>query len=306
MFENGHTELPSPMPLVHRLVELCADKATKRRDVLSILAMDAARSAELLRAANMAPAGQPGQVASLSGAAEILNFASIRTVALSFHLAELSQRWSRLGLDLNRHWQGNLLRACLARQIVVGSPLFTAEAAEPAYIVGLLQDFAVPIVADAVGPEYAGFVQGIGLYTTAARAEKERTAAGIDHAAAAAELLRAWNVPEPLPQILEVHHQEPDFDRAEEAPEAFRHIAWFVGLIQFNDDQQTASVDDQLREFAKVAFELSEKRLSHTFYRAIEDYLSLRPFITEALPDGTDAQTLLTRAQQLALGDQSA
>ncbi len=107
--------VPTPPNTAVRLIELCQNRNAAIREIEEVVSTDTALPTKFWKVANPAFCGQRCEVATLSRAAIVLGVGHVKVVALGFHLAKLTRVWRELPIDLGIFWQGNLLRACLAR-----------------------------------------------------------------------------------------------------------------------------------------------------------------------------------------------
>lgn len=294
-------ELPTPPQTALRLIQLCNNPDVGVRELCEVVSLDAALSAKLLRAASSAYYGQQYEVSTLERAAVVLGFDHVKVVALGFHLVGLAQQCDEKVLDLRAVWQGNVLRACLARQLARCSEVSVAQCGGEAFLVGLLQDFAVPMVARVIGEAYADRLGQGGLYTTHDLLALEDEVAGSNHAHLAGRIFDLWRLPPLLTFAITNHHVTPPEAIPTDKAMALWQLAYWVGAIPFNEDHQTAPVAEGLRRLALAAFALDADGLGKAFYLAMEEYESLRTIFDAALPRDVDGAAILERARDLLL-----
>ncbi len=292
-------ELPTLPQIAHRLVELCGCPNADIDAVVEAVSLDAALSAAFIRTANSAYYGQQYTVNTLRRAAIVLGSKYVKTAALGFHLAEASSQWKDVPVDLPALWHGNLLRGCLARSIAFYSTCPNLGDPGEAFLVGLLQDLAVPVVGRCIGPAYADCLGAGGLYTTEELAAVERSEAVEDHASLAGWLCEQWQFPPAISCAIGHHHLRPHDVAPSDASHALWQIAYWVGAIPFHEDHRTAPVRPSLQSLAIAAFDLDTAKLSEAFASAIDDYERLRPVFGRVLPPDADGTSLLRRAERL-------
>ncbi len=292
-------ELPSPPHTALRLIQLCADPRASTEQIVAAVSPDAALSAKFMRVANAPYYGQQYEVTTLPRAAIVMGADQMKVVALGFHLAEVSRQCRDLPIDLRPTWQGNLLRACLARRLAMHALPMPARHPGEAFLVGLLQDFAIPIAAKAVGEAYGSFVEQGGLYSTNRTLQSEETVIGTNHAHLAGRLLDAWRLHPMLSFAIVNHHVRPASMPATDKAMALWQIAYWVGAIPFRDDGATAPVARELRDLAYGAFGLRPERLAEAFYGAIDEYEASAPLFDGVLPPDVDGAYLIQQARDL-------
>lgn len=293
-------QLPSLPQAAMRVVELCSRTDSDLSELINAVKIDGPLSSRLIRVANSAYYGQQYTVETLRKAAFILGLSYTKVVALGFHLAEASESWGTCPIDLRPLWQGNLLRACLGRQICDRAELLSLERRDQAFLVGLLQDLAVPLMAREAGSVYAEQMAG-GACTTASLAAWERDTLGADHAGMVGRLTTEWRFPPQLSFSLRNHHLVPPegLDTGEMA--ILWRVAWWVGMIPFTAETTSVKVDPRLCDRARQDFGLDADTLREAFTAAIEQFESLRPVFDPVLPSGNDAASLMRQARHLIL-----
>ena len=292
-------ELPTAPATALRLIHLCDDSKTDIKEIVQAISLDVALSAKLLQLANSAHFSQQYRVATLARAVTVLGRQYVKVVALSFHLAETSKQCTDLPIDLTLMWQAGVLRACLANQIARHTCVPAAQSKEHAFLIGILQDFALPFMASAVGPAYADMVEQGGMYTSTRTLAAEEDACETNHAIVAGRLFDLWRFPPLLTFAITNHHVTPQSVTPTDRALALWQIAYWVGAIPFSPQQPSASVNKELRSFAYAAFGLDNDSLGQTFYEAMDQYESLRPIFDGVLPKSTDAKAIMHNARAL-------
>jgi HD-like signal output (HDOD) protein len=295
-------ELPTLPQVAVRLIELCNQRDTDLADLVEAISLDAALSARLLKLANSSYYGQQHRVDTLRRAACVIGLDYVKHVALGFTLAEVSSQWRGCPINLGILWQGNLLRACLARQIAVRSEILVDDCREQAMLIGLLQDLAVPVIAMEFGRDYERLIPEGGLYTSEGLAALERERLKLDHSELAGQLCEKWQLPREICEAVRKHHERPKFFRLPEVDNALWQIAFWVGAVPFNPDASTARIAGELRYRAISAFGMDTGKLARTFTTAIEEFDRLRPMFNRSLPEGLNGADLMRQAQALISG----
>lgn len=294
-------ELPTAPQTAVRLIELCGDPNTDLNEVVNMIQLDGALAAKFLRVANSAYYCQQYEITTLRRAAVVLGLEHVKVMALSFQLADTASQWKDVPFDLQTHWQGNLLRASLARQIAINATIVPAKCPEEAFLVGLLQDFVLPIIGKLVGDRFESIVPAGGLFTTPEMVEQEDDLAETNHAHLVGRVFDHWHFPPLLTFAVTNHHVKPQHEPAEDKAMALWQIAYWVGAIRFNDDQQSAPIAADLRGLALEAFGIDPQNLGVAFYRAVEDYERLSEFFRDVLPANQSGGDILAKARELIL-----
>jgi diguanylate cyclase (GGDEF)-like protein len=183
--------LPTMPGVAMRIVELCRSEDVSLSEVADVLKQDPALSARILRYANGSAVGVRGSVTSVQRASVLLGALTVQTLALSFSLTTSLQATRVGGFDHRRYWRRSLF--CAASAQAVAAQLGMPQP-EVLFIVGLLQDVGMLVLAHTLGAEYTRVVDDAGpVHEDLVAAEQ--AALGFDHAAVTAMLAEDWNLP---------------------------------------------------------------------------------------------------------------
>jgi putative nucleotidyltransferase with HDIG domain len=174
-------------------------------DLAEILQSDATLASQVLRAANSAVYGLPRQVRSIDEAIFRIGFKEVWSISSALKARELfrtqNQPWSAFNAKL---WDHTLLTAALARVLVTRCKL---DRADELFTAALLHDIGKAVLYQ-VTPDYAVLCQNASM-TGHELSQLENDFFGTNHAKLGAELLRHWNLPETLADLVAKHHDEP-------------------------------------------------------------------------------------------------
>jgi putative nucleotidyltransferase with HDIG domain len=206
-----------------RLMQIMVDPDHELVDVVALVKLDSVLTARLLRIVNSPVFGMLQAVSSVDRAVAYLGERMIVSVALADSISKMMNQplkgyESRQG-DL---WRHDLFTALAARQVS-----YCAKGGiegDLAYTGGLLHDIGKAIM--------SGFLEGTADQATksidsgksADYLAAEQEILGLDHAEVGYELALAWQLPEPLPQLIRHHHQPGMVD------EKYRPVAYAVHL----------------------------------------------------------------------------
>ncbi len=108
------------------------------------------------------------------------------------------------GIDLVRFWTTSAQRAAQARHL---AQCLHPETEFEAFTAALLQDMAVPVMANALGADYCDLYNRWGDGAEAPLQELEFDAFDTDHAVVGATMAEKWGLPEMLITAIADHHQ---------------------------------------------------------------------------------------------------
>jgi putative nucleotidyltransferase with HDIG domain len=193
-----------PFPSVaHRILALVGAEDVNFPELEKVLKMDPSFSAELLRFANSALFGTPGEVTSINDAILRVGTDRIKTMAIMVAMSRLVRSSARLPA-LRKVWIHSLVTAVIAEE----AARIARFDRDFAYTTGLLHNLGILGMMSAYPTEYSRILEvsddvGFDLLQT------ERDLFEIDHCAAGAYLARDWDFPYELSAAIANHHDEP-------------------------------------------------------------------------------------------------
>jgi len=205
-------------------------------DVVRVVEGDVGIATDLLRVANAPASGLAQRCTSVRHAASLLGMKRVvEVVAAAAALAFVEESVG----DFPALAAHAVAVAGVARAL---API-TGIPEDEAFTVGLLHDVGVLLLLQAEDPFYDGLLEmDSGEEPTV---EDERAVMGFDHPALGGAVARKWNLPSPLPEVIELHH---DWAGATKAGGA---VCAMVALIRAADrlvamlrDAKTPSLDD--------------------------------------------------------------
>lgn len=188
---------------VQRLLALTADPDFRLADVVRTLEGDASLASRVLRLVNSAAYSLRVRCTSISHAVTLLGARAIGEVAMATAVLDLFQEQMGPSAAVREHSAvvAGLARFLAVRLRVPPEDVFTA---------GLLHDIGKLLMLQVEDEEVpAGYlellVEAGNRRDTAHLLERERY--GYDHAVLGGHVLRAWDIPEPVPTVVAWHHQ---------------------------------------------------------------------------------------------------
>ena len=196
------TDLPSPIGIASRLIELCQDPDVAMMDVVNTVGCDPAISSKLLRMANSPLYARKRKTENLRQAIALFGLNGTLTMALGFSLVQSTKTSSSNGLDHDRFWKRALATAVCSQ--VLGMYL-SVEGKEELFLAGLLQDIGILVLDRVESDLYQSLENNYPPHEDIFEMEKE--VLGADHAEVGAWLLKHWNLPKNLVAITAGSHQ---------------------------------------------------------------------------------------------------
>ncbi len=196
----GDYQLPSfSAAAVSTLSLLRSD--TDMSKIVERLMADPGLTVRILRTVNSAAFGLRHEFTNLEHAANLLGRSRIELLVLT---AAVSDSLPSPGsIDTDGFWKTSARRACLARHLA--RSLHPSQETE-VFIAALLQDMAVPVLAESFPDRYAALYERSMIDDSSKLQEMEQEAFGYDHAQVGAMMAETWDLPEPLVTAIADHH----------------------------------------------------------------------------------------------------
>jgi len=181
-----------------RLLEILGNPNVTLGELSRAIEVDSSLAARVLRVVNSSAYGLRVRVRKISVAVALLGLKRLNEIATAAAVLDWFEQDSQRVPEIFRH---SSAAASLARHIAVRAGLPPEEM----YTCGLLHDYGKLIMMQADGEAYARLL-GASADDDEVCA-RERAAHGYDHAILGARMLAEWNLPEPLPSVISLHHQ---------------------------------------------------------------------------------------------------
>lgn len=197
--------LPSPVGVVMRILELGEDPDAGISDVSQVLTADPALSARLIRMANSPLYARQRRTGNLRQAIKLFGVEGTITLALSFSLVTVLRRDEKGAFDYRLFWRRSFAAAVCAQ---VMADRFGQRNREELFLAALLQDLGMMTLARVKPELYVGLEERQWRHEYVL--EREREVLGTDHAILGAMLLQQWNFPEKLQRLVGSSHDADD------------------------------------------------------------------------------------------------
>lgn len=215
-FLNRLAENPPKLPYEPTLLpklfkNLSDDSRMSMSELAGLVERSQGLAAKVLSVANSACYGLQGQVASLTRAVQVLGLLEMRSLVLFFSVSGAIPRSSLpRAFPSQELWEHQIRTALTGRQIALLvaanlQPGDSAPDADSVYTAGLLHDLGKVVLA-ARQPEAWAAITEMSNAQNCDFATAEDQYWGIDHGTIAAILLKAWDLPDLLTQMISWHH----------------------------------------------------------------------------------------------------
>lgn len=218
--------LPTLSPVASRLITVTAKEDTTISDIAELVSKDISLSAKILKVVNSAFYSFPQSIVTIHQAASILGTNAVRSLVLSFSFLQPS-RSDEGNFDYARFWEQSLTEAVAARRLMAA---IDKDAAEEAFVAGLLQNLGVLILARAFPDQYRQVEQVIEKEGSN-RCQVENDLIGADHAYIGSEVTRSWGFPDALVLPLRYHADPAACDGRDASIQRLCQVVYLSGLI---------------------------------------------------------------------------
>ncbi len=212
--------LPVIPQVMQRFSELTSNPDVPVSDVARLISSDGTLTSMLLKFANSAAVGTPGQVKSVQHAITLLGLRRLKTAVLSLSFQQAFNSAKSRHLCMKQFGLDNAERAafsrCVARHLRCDADVVP--------LASLLQDVLLPVLTEIWHSEYEQPREELECLV-----DFERKIFGWDHALMAAALMERWNFPAELIVCVAKHH---DFDAAFRAPGGSSEVADDIAAVQ--------------------------------------------------------------------------
>ncbi|MBX3402750.1 MAG: HDOD domain-containing protein [Phycisphaeraceae bacterium] len=276
-----------------RVMELAQDAGSQLKDWAAAVQTDWALTGRLLRLANSAYYAQRAPVTRLERALVLLGTERTKAVCLGFYLSRAA---ALPGVNqLSREvWGQSVFRASLATAIARAQcPALSAEA----FVVGLMLDCAVPVMARMLGEDYVRLVRACPSPAKLFATELDRLE--FTHTDVAATLARRWKLPTVLARPIAWHHAPPTVAVRVDNVARMQRIAYYVGAVQLNAEGLPI-VHAPLQTTAEKLFGIESSAVGRIVADAANDYRGALEVFSH-LGDRVDHLDAITDSVQVQL-----
>ena len=262
----GEFELPGFSGAVMRTLQLLRNPAADSRLIARSIEVNPALVVRVLRIVNSAAFGLRKRVQSVSQAVTLLGRSQLEPLVVAMAVRDrLPARPLVSSYRSDRFWMAATRRAALARAL---ASLLHPQTQSEAFVAGLLQDMAVPLLAQ-VRPRSYGPILSHWHGDAASELDcLERSEFGWDHTAVGASMANRWELPGILISSIGGHHEEDS-----EAVPSVR-LAGFIR--EMNGDAQLR----RLVEVCRGSYALKPDVVVASVKTAFEEAEELAPLFT--------------------------
>ena len=226
---KGYTQISSLPTIYTRLNEAISNPRTSMSDIGEIVRDDPGLTTRLLRLVNSAFYGFPSKIETISRALVIVGVRQLRDLALATSIMSLFKGIPEQLVSMESFWRHSI--ACgVAAKILATYRRDTNV--ERFFVAGMVHDIGRLIINTKV-PDQARQALLRCKFQRALLYMAEREVIGFDHAAVGGALLKAWNLPASLEEVV-VYHHNPSEARRFPLETAVIHVANIIAhVMQF-------------------------------------------------------------------------
>jgi putative nucleotidyltransferase with HDIG domain len=186
--------------VVQRLVELVSRPDYDLSQVCKLVELDPALASRILRVGNSVAYRGFGPCRSVAQAIVRIGATNISGLAMAMSAMQMFHDLGGVARRIRDHSAGT---AVVARELALS--LGRAELSSKLFLAGLLHDIGKLLTIQAGDAVYAELLAHD--MSPSIVHLKEQVLWGFDHGMLGAHVLRSWNIPAPIPQIIAWHHQ---------------------------------------------------------------------------------------------------
>ena len=195
-------DLPSPPIVVQQLQARIAEQDISSKEVASIIEIDQAFTARVLRLVNSPFYGFARKIVSVEEAITMLGFNTVHQLLLATSLLNSFEIKNSI-LNLNKFWMHSFGVGVIAKQLLYKGG---KDICNEGFMCGVLHDIGRLIFVKIDPDKYSAF-QGNNRRLTDLEAEQKFF--GIDHQKLGEMLARKWNFPDSIVMAIAKHHNPP-------------------------------------------------------------------------------------------------
>lgn len=285
----GDSSVPTLPEVAVKVIRLVSDPNSSLKQFVDVVQTDQALTGRLLRTANSALFAQRQPVTQLQRAMVLLGLDRLKAMALGFHLSQAAAN-DQGDFSVKRIWSQSLFRAWTAFRL---TEYFDRTITGEAFIVGLMQDAALPMMPKLVGAPWGQVVNAADIPQRRFFAETQ----GLEftHVDVIASLLKMWKLPDTLAKPILSHHTSPDIMNPKSQASILHCVAYYVGTMHL-DTGDGEGPRNPAAATAKRLFGLEPAGLQKTLKNAAADFRSSKELFAHIVDENTSLEEILSNA----------
>lgn len=199
---KGSIRLSSLPEVYFRINDVMNDPNSSFGDIANVISSDVSLSARLMKIVNSAFYGFPEKIETITHAVAIVGTRQLHDLALSTTILSSFKGVPEKHINMNSFWRHSITCAIAARLIAIHN---REPNPERLFLAGILHDIGRLILLENL-PDEAGKIMERFAKEDKLLHQLERDTLGFDHADIGAALMKTWNLPESLMEIIAFHH----------------------------------------------------------------------------------------------------
>ncbi len=192
----------APLPkILQEVLQLLNDINTSPHSLAKAIAKDQSVVLKILTIANSPFYGLSKRVSSIEFAIMILGYDEIRNIVSALSMMESMKNKSDQYLDQKVFWMHSYLTATIAKKLAMDIGL---EKHSESFIAGLLHDLGISVVHRFMHSDFVAIHDLANSGTSYGEAELQ--VLGLTHGDVGEILLKSWNIPDTITEIVKYHH----------------------------------------------------------------------------------------------------
>lgn len=201
--------LPAMPDVASELLTMSRDPETMPEDIARVIETDPAIVAQIMHYARSPWYGYKGEIASVKDAIfSVLGMDMVTNLALGMAAGKVFKNTAQGKLSAANLWQHAVYSAALTEALARSMPVRMKMKPGMAYLTGLLHKIGFMILSHCFPEEFQKLAEEVDANPTASIMDIEQQLYGLTHAEVAAELMRRWDLPEKVIQVMRHHHDE--------------------------------------------------------------------------------------------------
>jgi len=201
--------LPAMPDVAAKLLQLSRDPETMAKDVAEVIEMDPAIVAQVMHYARSPWYGYHGEIETVEQAIfSVLGMEMVTNIAMGMSAGKVFTIPSTGYLSAKNLWQHAVYCAALSEALARVMPMHCKIKSGAAYLSGLLHNIGFMIVAHCFPDEFIELSKKAEMNLTMPMVELEKQHYGTTHADVAAKLMRRWNMPDQVIEVMQHHHDK--------------------------------------------------------------------------------------------------
>jgi len=217
-------EIPTLSPILQKIISTVEDSSADARDLTDIITNDISLTSKILKVSNSAYYGFQHKIGSLDRAVVLLGFNMIKSLAMSVGIIKTLPAQSKGSyFSRERLWIHSLAVATVMKHMAETTG--RKEEGDALFVAGLLHDIGKVVLDQFFSEEYHQILEETGCLESASVCEAEIKHFGMDHGDVGNILLKRWNFPSGICDLVAMDHKSDVPEKVNDADVAMLHIA---------------------------------------------------------------------------------